>query len=233
MDNIKGTALITGAGRGIGLELCKWFGEQGIHTIGISRNVSALKNLINVEAIEADLTDLENVFEKLKPYLDEENPDRFYVVHNAAMLVNATFDSISEVQIRQMTEINYITPLRLTQYLIPWLMKIKESHIIYVSSMGGFQGSLRFPGLSVYSSNKSAISSLSESLAVEYKDTSMRFNTLALGAVDTEMLKESLPGYTAKVSAKQIAAYIGHFAIQGYSLVNGKVIPLAGINPSF
>jgi hypothetical protein len=54
-----------------------------------------------------------------------------------------------------------------------------------------------------------------------------------LGAVDTEMLKESLPGYAAKVSAKQIAAYIGHFAIQGYSLVNGKVIPLAGINPSF
>jgi NAD(P)-dependent dehydrogenase (short-subunit alcohol dehydrogenase family) len=99
--------------------------------------------------------------------------------------------------------------------------------------MGGFQGSLRFSGLSVYSSNKSALSSLSESLAEEYKDTSMRFNTLALGAVDTEMLKESLPGYTAKVSAKQIASYIGHFAIQGYSLVNGKVIPLAGINPSF
>ena len=78
MDNIKGTALITGAGRGIGLELCKWFGEQGIHTIGISRNMSALKNLINVEAIEADLTDLENVFDKLKPYLDDVNPERFY-----------------------------------------------------------------------------------------------------------------------------------------------------------
>jgi len=233
MDNLKGMALITGAGRGIGLELCKWFGEQGIQTIGISRNVSALKNLINVNAIEADLTDLENVFNKLKPYLDDANPDRFYVVHNAAMLVNAPFDSLSEVQIRQMTEINYITPLRLTQHLIPWLKKINESHIIYVSSMGGFQGSLRFPGLTVYSSNKSALSSLSESLAEEYKDTSVRFNTLALGAVDTEMLKESLPGYTAKVSAKQIAAYIGHFAIQGYSLVNGKVIPLAGINPSF
>jgi NAD(P)-dependent dehydrogenase (short-subunit alcohol dehydrogenase family) len=233
MNNVKGTALITGAGRGIGLELCKWFGEQGIHTIGISRNVSALKNMINVNAIEADLTDLENVFDKLKPYLDDANPNRFYVVHNAAMLINAPFDSLSEVQIRQMTEINYITPLRLTQHLIPWLKNINESHIIHVSSMGGFQGSLRFPGLSVYSSNKSAISSLSESLAEEYKDTSMRFNTLALGAVDTEMLKESLPGYTAKVSAKQIAAYIGHFAIRGYSLVNGKVIPLAGINPSF
>jgi short-subunit dehydrogenase len=215
------------------LELCKWFGEQGIHTIGISRNVSALKNLINVEAIEADLTDLENVFKMLKPYLDNENSDRFYVVHNAAMLINTPFDSLSEVQIRQMIEINYITPLRLTQYLIPWLKKINESHIIYVSSMGGFQGSLRFPGLSVYSSNKSAISSLSESLAEEYKNTTMRFNTLALGAVDTEMLKESLPRYKANVSAKQIAAYIGHFAVQGYSLVNGKVIPLAGINPSF
>ena len=46
-------------------------------------------------------------------------------------------------------------------------------------------------------------------------------------------VKEPLPEYTTKVSAKQIAAYIGHFAIQGYSLVNGKVIPLAGINPSF
>lgn len=233
MDKIIGTAIITGAGRGIGFELCKWFGEQGIKTIGISRNILALKNLTNVVAIEADLHDIEIVFDMIKPHLYADNSERFYVIHNAAMLINAPFDSLSEDQIRQMTDINYLCPLRLTQFMIPWLIEKKESHIVFVSSMGGVQGSLRFPGLSVYSSNKSALSSLSESLAEEYKSTSMRFNTLALGAVDTEMLRESLPGYTAKVSAKQIAAYMGHFAIHGYALVNGKVIPLAGINPAF
>ena len=100
MGNIKGTALITGAGRGIGLELCKWFGEQGIKTIGISRNVSALKNMLNVHAIEADLNDLENVFVKLRPYLKAENHKRFYVIHNAAMLINAPFDLITEEKTR-------------------------------------------------------------------------------------------------------------------------------------
>ena len=230
-NNREGTAIITGAGRGIGLELCKWFSSHGIRTIGISRNVSALIGIPGVEAIEADLKDLNDVVVKLSPLIQDDSKGRHYLIHNAALLINAPFGTITEEEIREMTEVNYIVPLRLTQLLLPWLKMSLESHIIYVSSMGGYQGSVRYPGLSIYSSGKSAIGSLAECLAEEYRDSSMRFNALALGAVDTEMLQISLPGNRTGVAVTQVAAYIGRFAVEAYPLINGKVIPVAGHNP--
>jgi NAD(P)-dependent dehydrogenase (short-subunit alcohol dehydrogenase family) len=55
--------------------------------------------------------------------------------------------------------------------------------------MGGIQGSLKFAGLAAYSSSKGAVITLSELLAEEYKERGISFNVLALGAVQTEMLK--------------------------------------------
>ena len=59
--------------------------------------------------------------------------------------------------------------------------------------MGGVQGSMKFAGLSAYSSSKGAVITLTELLAEEYKETGPSFNVLALGAVQTEMLKKLFP----------------------------------------
>ncbi len=105
------------------------------------------------------------------------------------------------------------------------------SHVVAVSSMGGIQGSMKFPGLSAYSSSKAAVITLMELLAEEFKEQHIAFNTLALGAVQTEMLEAAFPGYQAPTSAKEMAAYIANFALTGNQFYNGKVLQVSSSTP--
>ena len=107
----------------------------------------------------------------------------------------------------------------------------KKSHVLNISSMGGVQGSSKFPGLSAYSSSKGALITLTELLAEEYNETGPSFNVLALGAVQTEMLEKAFPGYKSNVSAKKMASYILEFSISGHELYNGKLIPVSLSTP--
>ncbi len=68
-------------------------------------------------------------------------------------------------------------------------------HIVNISSMGGFQGSMKFPGLSAYSTSKAALCSFTELFAEEYKDSKIKMNCLCLGAVQTEMLETAFPWF--------------------------------------
>jgi NAD(P)-dependent dehydrogenase (short-subunit alcohol dehydrogenase family) len=97
--------------------------------------------------------------------------------------------------------------------------------------MGGFQGSQKFKGLSIYSSSKAALASLSECLAEEYRDSSISFNCLALGATDTEMMRAAFPGYNASAKPDEMAKFIVEFAINGNKYFNGKIIPVSTSTP--
>jgi len=97
--------------------------------------------------------------------------------------------------------------------------------------MGGFQGSVKFKGLSYYSASKAAIACLTECLATEFADSGISVNCLALGAVQTEMLNEAFPGYKAPVDSLQMAEYITDFALRGHKVFNGKILPVAMSTP--
>ena len=126
-------------------------------------------------------------------------------------------------------KVNVFGVANLTRICLPYLQK--ESHVVSISSMGGIQGSMKFAGLSAYSSSKGALITLSELLAEEYKESGIAFNVLALGAVQTEMLAEAFPGYEAPTSAKEMADYIFHFALTGNKYHNGKVIQVSSSTP--
>jgi len=105
------------------------------------------------------------------------------------------------------------------------------SHVVTISSIGGVQGSVKFPGLAAYSSSKGAVITWSELLAEEYKEQNIAFNVLALGAVQTEMLEEAFPGYQAPVTAREMASYIANFALTGNQFYNGKVMQVSASTP--
>ena len=94
-----------------------------------------------------------------------------------------------------------------------------------ITSVGGLNASKKFPGLSAYASSKGAVITLTEVLAEEYKSRP-RFNCLALGSVQTEMLKKAFPGYEAKIMPAEMAKQILDFALDESSLVNGEIIKL-------
>ena len=110
-------------------------------------------------------------------------------------------------------------------------MLLNGGHIVNISSMGGFQGSVKFAGLSAYSTSKAAVSSFTELFAEEYKDTKIKMNCLSLGAAQTEMLAAAFPGYDAPISAEKMAEYIVNFTLNGHEWINGKIIPVSLSTP--
>jgi len=106
-----------------------------------------------------------------------------------------------------------------------------SGHVVNISSMGGVQGSVKFAGLSAYSSSKGALITLTELLAEEYKEHGPSFNVLALGAVQTEMLEEAFPGYKPPMLAIEMAEYIVDFSLNGQKYYNGKLLQVANSTP--
>jgi short-subunit dehydrogenase len=97
--------------------------------------------------------------------------------------------------------------------------------------MGGFQGSMKFAGLSAYSTSKAALCSFTELFSEEYKDSTIAMNCLCLGSVQTEMLEEAFPGYQAPLNPEQISEYISDFTLSAHKFMKGKIIPLSLTNP--
>jgi NAD(P)-dependent dehydrogenase (short-subunit alcohol dehydrogenase family) len=126
-------------------------------------------------------------------------------------------------------ETNFFGTASLIRALVP--MMPEGSHIVNISSMGGFQSSSKYKGLSYYSASKAALACLTECLANEFKEYGIIINCLALGAVQTEMLDEAFPGYKAPVNAVEMAEYISGFVLTGNKFFNGKILPVAIGNP--
>ncbi len=151
------------------------------------------------------------------------------LINMAGLLVSKEFMDIAPIDARRMMETNFFGPASIIRILKP-LMPF-GSHIVNISSMGGLHGSVKYKGLSYYSASKAALACLSECLATEFGESGIRVNSLALGAVQTEMFEEAFPGYKAPVEAKEMAEFISDFAMKGHKFINGKIIPVAVNNP--
>jgi NAD(P)-dependent dehydrogenase (short-subunit alcohol dehydrogenase family) len=153
------------------------------------------------------------------------------LVNNAGQLINKPFLSTPLKDWQSIFEHNLFAPVLLIQALTPFLEKSKNGHILNISSMGGFQGSSKFPGLAAYSASKAALANLTECLAEELKEKGIAVNCLALGAVQTEMLATAFPGYEAPVSSEVMGAYVANFALNGHKVFNGKILPVSVSTP--
>jgi 3-oxoacyl-[acyl-carrier protein] reductase len=228
--------IVTGASRGIGYETAKLFASKPENRVLVlSRNIEELTKLSkeegsgNIIPVEFDLSELNSNSDQLIKLIRNTFSHIDILVNNAGYLESAPFDEFDSKAAQQIFDVNYFGPASLIQLLLPLMGFTKRSHVINIGSMGGFQGSSKFPGLSHYSASKAALASLTECLAEEYKEKNIRFNCLALGSVQTEMLNEAFPGFKAQVEPAEMADFIVEFARRGGQFYNGKVLPVAGI----
>lgn len=226
--------IVTGASRGIGFETVLALAEKGVHVLGIARSHEKLLELQEhnpdkIKILQLDLSEMPAP-QTLKGFLTDNNYSVTGLIHNAGLLINKPFAELTDEDWAKQTDVNMMSPIRLTRELLP-LME-EESHILYIGSMGGFQGSDKFPGLTAYSVTKGTLAILTECLAGELQERNIKVNCLCLGAVQTEMLSEAFPGLSAPVEASQMGSYISDFVINGHIFYNGKVLPVALQNPS-
>ena len=221
--------IITGTSSGIGFELVKLFSEKNHNVLAISRNNNALRtlNLAGVMPIDLDLTESE-YYNSLDKYLSSfKNID--ILINNAGYLINKPFEKTTLKDFQEVYSTNVFSVAMLTKKIIRFMSE--SSNVVNISSVGGVQGSMKFAGLSAYSSSKAALNILTEMLAEEYKDRKIHFNSLALGSVETKMLKKAFPDFKASTSAIEMANYIYQFSVDGYMFLNGKIVSVSSTTP--
>jgi len=234
--------MITGAGRGIGFEIAKYlagFNDIQIialagHREGLDKLMTACSGLNQSSTIYPMLFDLNDL---------QENPDSFIkklplkpdhleiLINNAGLLINKPFRETDPEEISHMFRINCFAPALLIRELLPYMGGEKTTHVVNISSMGGFQGSMKFPGLAYYSASKAALACLTECLTMEFKDSNIVFNCLALGSVQTDMFKKAFPEKQAQSKPDDMARFIGNFALYSHQYIRGKIIPVSITNP--
>ncbi len=221
--------ILTGSSRGIGFELAKLFADDGHQVLALSRNDKPIRDLgyKNIKSLSFDITNNLDL-EKLGDAIADWNTVDI-LINNAGKLLNKPFLETSTSEFEKIYQVNVFGVANLTRAILPKMSK--SGHVVTISSMGGVQGSMKFPGLSAYSSSKAAVITLTELWAEEFKEQGPSFNVLALGAVQTEMLEEAFPGYQAPTTAVEMASYIKDFALTGNKLYNGKLLQVSSSTP--
>lgn len=222
--------IITGSSRGIGFELVKLFNQNDFKVIALSRNTKPISDLKlkNVKSFYLDISSPQSINKTVK-LVSAEFKKIDILINNAGTLINKPFNETSFEDFQTIYNVNVFGVAELIRQLILYFNK--KSHVINISSIGGIGGTSKFPGLSAYSSSKGALNILTEMLAEEFIDKDVSFNTLALGAVQTEMLEEAFPGYKANISPSEMANFIYKFSLDGNNFFNGKIIPVSTTNP--
>lgn len=231
--------VITGVSKGIGYELVKRFCKDPANNVfGIARSTGKLEELnLEIKTEKGNGKFFPFVFDLLSdglnstliPEITHKLGKVDVLINNAGLLIVKPFEEFSDEDFDAIFGVNVKAVFRLVRELVPYFNT--NAHIVNISSMGGFQGSSKFPGLSLYSASKGALAVLSECLAEEFKERLIKVNSLAIGAVQTEMLAEAFPGYEAPLNPVEMAVFMADFAINGHKFYNGKVLPVSLSTP--
>lgn len=232
--------IITGASSGIGFEaVLDLTANKDNQVIALARSADKLRKLHEIaSSLNPDGGKLypaqfdivyDNYTDSLVPFIQSKFDRVDILINNAGALVHKPFMETSAEDFAQMLQTNVLGHVNMIQHVAP--LMTQGGHIVNIGSMGGVQGSAKFPGLSAYSASKGALATLTECLAEEFKEQNIKVNCLALGSSMTEMFETAFPGLEAGTLAFEMGRYVAEFAQNGHKYYNGKVLPVATTTP--
>ncbi|MBI4396905.1 MAG: SDR family oxidoreductase [Elusimicrobia bacterium] len=197
-------ALVTGANRGIGFEICRQLARKGLRVVLASRNEPKGREAcdkLRQEGLEVDLRvlDVKNFesIQKTRDSLIEKYGRLDVLVNNAGILLDSPgfdsslFDTRPET-VRQTVETNLIGPLILCQMFVPLMREKGYGRVVNISSGSG-QFSEMEAGSPAYSLSKTALNALTKLLSLELQGTDVLVNAMCPGWVRTDMGGPSAP----------------------------------------
>lgn len=218
-----GTVLITGANRGIGLELARLAAKRGDRVLAVCREPSAELSGLGVEVLAGvDVTDAASLA-RLDAQLGDQRID--ILINNAGILLHTNLDALDFEAVRRQFEVNAIGPLRVVSALRRHLGE--GSKIAIVTSRMGSLGDNTSGGGYGYRMSKAAVNAAGVSLAHDLKGEGIAVALLHPGWVKTDMTGNS--GYiTAQESATGLLARIDDLTLEqsgGFWHENGERLP--------
>lgn len=228
------TALITGATGGLGNEFVKLFAAKNNNLVLIGRNPKKLLSLeveikskysVEVETITADFSDPEAA-EKIYEQVKQANLEIDYLVNNAGLGGQGSFVERTMAQDVSMMNVNMMVPTKLMKLFIPEFVKRGSGKILNVSSSAAL---IPGPLQAEYYATKAYITSLSNAIAYEVKDTGVTVTTLMPGAIETGFAKAGGLTQTKMFAHGASPIDVAKEAYKG--MMAGKLNVFAGLSP--
>ena len=230
----KGTALVTGASSGIGLELVKILARHGHDVVITARNADALEALAGVVegkyGVKATVIPLDlskpGASENLFDAIHEKQIDIDILVNNAGFGLGGPFAETDMARETEMIQLNITALTELTKLFLQPMLRRRSGRIMNVASTAAFQPG---PLMSVYYASKAYVMSFSEAIAEEVRDTGVTVTTFCPGPTATNFahqagLKNSRLFQLGGVASAEDAAEFGYKA-----MMSGKRIAIPGL----
>ncbi len=216
------TVLVTGANRGIGLQLCKQFAERGDNVIAVCREMSDELSALDVRVIDGIDVSSGTAVEALRQELDAQPID--VLVNNAGILLRDTFGDIDYELMAEQYRINTLGPLRVTEALVDNLHE--GSKVAIVSSRVGSIEDNGSGGNYGYRASKAAVNMVGTNLKHELLPRGIAVGLLHPGLVATDMTGGS--GVAPADSARGLIGRIDELSLEntgGFWHAEGYVLP--------
>jgi len=191
------TAIITGAGQGIGKSIALALAEQGCSVMLAARSEEKLKELaasITETGAKAAFCPCDVANETDIKNLVETTVNKFggldIIVNNAGMGIYGPLENSTTAEWNTMMNVNARGPYLLCRYSIPQLQKQELSFIVNIGSVVSHKG---YAEQAIYTASKHALLGMSKALAKELQDDNIRVHAICPGGVDTEMVSRARP----------------------------------------
>jgi short-subunit dehydrogenase len=208
------TAVVTGAGSGIGEQLARALAERGSHLVLLERDEQRLDRVssairaahpgIAVAAIQVDLADRAATTEAARRIV-REHPRPDLLVNNAGVALAGRFEEVTLEEFEWVLEVNFHAPVVLTHHLLPTMQA--GAHLVNVSSLYGL---ISPPGQSAYSASKFALRGFSQVLRAELADRGIGVTTVHPGGIATRIAADARVG--SGVDREEYAAGLKAFS---------------------
>ncbi|GAA2434471.1 SDR family oxidoreductase [Streptomyces lavendulocolor] len=225
------SVLVTGGNRGIGLAVARALADAGDKVAVTYRSGEPPAGLFGVRC---DVTDGEAVARAVEEVTIQQGPVEV-LVSNAGITRDGLLLSMSEETFGSVVDTNLMGAVRVTQQVVPGMLKARWGRLIYVSSTTGTAGA---PGQANYAASKAALIGLARSLAKELGPRNITANTVSPGIIATDMA-EGVTGARMKQllsetalnrtgTPQEVAEVVRFLAGDGSSYVTGANIPVTG-----
>lgn len=233
--------LITGISRGIGKAIALEFAKNKYNIIGCAKSdfngLSDTKNLITSYGVDSyiELCDISNE-EEIKKFIYESTNKLGGIdilINNAGISYIGLLQDMSILEWNNIINTNLTSAFLMSKYVIPYMLKKQNGHIINISSVWGNIGASMEVA---YSASKGGLNTFTKALAKELAPSNILVNTISPGFIDTEMNKnfekeeleaifEEIPlGRAGKTS--EVADLVYKIATSKY--LTGQIITIDG-----